>query len=182
MIRLLQETGLVEGTLSFEGIHSTWLQIPDATLTPDHDRQLAVAVIFAVAIVGVVVELVRRRKLREEYSFLWLMAAAALLVMAIMPSAIVTLSEWIGAGYTTSTLFFFALVFLLLLCLQFSVRLSRLTTRSKLLVQRLALLEEELDRVRQEGQSGGSRTPTGRELPPAASGETARRPSRVSDR
>lgn len=121
-------------------------------------RQTIVAIAIAVAILLLVLELVRRRKLREEYSWVWVLTSIALIVLATNQGMLVWLSHWIGAASTVSTLFLGALLFLLAVALQFSVRLSRLTHRNRTLAQRLALLEEEMAKLR------GDRTPQKREL------------------
>lgn len=111
-------------------------------------RQQVTAVLLAVGVLVTVVELVRRRKLREEYSWVWVGTAIALIALALHQDFVHTISAWVGSATATSTLFFFAIVFLMLLALQFSVRLSKLTHRHKTMGQRLALLEEEVERLR----------------------------------
>lgn len=129
-----------------------------AELEPMPDRQRAVAIAASIAIVLLVFELVRRRKLREEYSWVWIATAATVVTLALNEQLLRTLSDWIGAANPASTLFFGAIVFLLGLCVQFSIRLSRLTHRQRTLAQRLALLEEELRHVRQRPKRDGDRT------------------------
>ena len=129
-------------------------------LEPLPERQTVLAIVLAVTMLVVVVELVRKRRLREEYSFLWVGTAAVLLLLAVKQDLIIELSKLFGAADSSSTLFFLALVFLMLLCLQFSVRMSKLTSRNKALSQRIALLEremEELRRPQQEAQREKSR-------------------------
>jgi hypothetical protein len=121
-------------------------------LAPMHERQQFVAIAGAIAIVLIVFELVRRRKLREEYSWVWVATAIAIVVLALNESLLLTLSSWIGAASSASTLFFGAILFLMALTVQFSVRLSRLTHRQRTLAQRLALLEEELSEVRKQAR------------------------------
>jgi hypothetical protein len=95
----------------------------------------------AVGILLLILELVRKRRLREEYSWLWLLAGIVLLIMVSWYEGLVWISQLIGAGQTSSTVFFLGQVFMILLCLQFSVRLSRMTEQIKTLGQKLALLE-----------------------------------------
>ncbi|MBL8737040.1 MAG: DUF2304 domain-containing protein [Planctomycetes bacterium] len=113
-------------------------------LAPMHDRQRTVALLLAAGAIVLVFELVRRRKLREEYSWVWVAIAAVVATLALQQDLLLVVSRWIGASSPVSTLFFGALLFLMTLALQFSVRLSRLTQRHKTLGQRLALLEAEL--------------------------------------
>lgn len=107
---------------------------------------LAVAVAFTMLVI--VVELVRRQKLREEYAFLWIGTAVLLMCMALDERITRALCHLVGANSQQSVLFFGGLVFLMLVALQFSVRLTKLTFRNKVLGQRLALLERELTELR----------------------------------
>jgi len=113
-----------------------------------------VALFISVVLVILIVELVRRRKLREEYSWLWLSLSLAIFVLALWPGFLDFVTNLIGAVLSTSTLFFFALVFLMLITIQFSVEISSLRTQVKNLAQQLALLQEanEEIRIRVEGQ------------------------------
>ena len=115
-----------------------------------HERQRVVAIAGSVTVVLVVFELVRRRKLREEYSWVWIATAGAVSLLALNQSLLLTITRWIGAASSASTLFFGAIVFLLALCIQFSIRLSRLTHRQRTLAQRMALMEEEMRELRRQ--------------------------------
>ena len=119
-------------------------------LEPLHERQQLVAVLLATGILVLVLELVRRRRLREEFSWVWVTIASMLLIVAFNDNLIVVLSGWIGTVSATSTLFFAGLVVLMMLALQSAVRLSRLTERYRTLAQRTALLEAELADLRRE--------------------------------
>lgn len=125
-----------------------------AELTPLLARQRTLALVLAGLVTIVVFELVRRRKLREEYSFVWIAVAIVVAVLALEQDLLLSISTWVGSTSSVSTLFFGALVFLFALVLQFSVRLSRLTLRHRILGQRVALLQEEIERLR--GDQGGS--------------------------
>jgi len=114
-------------------------------------RQKAVAIVISITIFFAILELVRRRELREEYSWLWLLTGACLLVLTFWYDLLVRLTLLVGAVTPTSALFFFSIVFLMLVCLQFSVRISRLTNQVKNLSQELALLRIKLD----EDKDGG---------------------------
>ena len=101
-----------------------------------------VALVISVVLVVLIVELVRRRKLREEYSWLWLSLSLAIFVLALWPGFLDYVTNLIGAVLSTSTLFFLALVFLMLITIQFSVEISSLRTQVKNLAQQLAILQE----------------------------------------
>jgi hypothetical protein len=108
-----------------------------------------VAIVGAAVLLLTVLEMVRRRRLMERYALLWLLSALVLLGLGIWSDALATISRAIGVIYPPNALFFIAIGFVLLLLLHFSSAVSRLSDQSKLLAQRLALLEERLRR--QEG-------------------------------
>ena len=94
----------------------------------------------AVAILVMVIELVRRRKLKEEDSVLWVITAVLTLLVSIWFSLLTGVTHAIGAISPASTLFFFGLLFTIVLLLHFSVRISSLERRLTTLVQEVGLM------------------------------------------
>ena len=84
----------------------------------------------------------RRRRLLERYALLWLFSAAVLLALAIWDGLLSKLAESIGIATPVNALFFVAFGFVLVLLLHFSLAVSRQADQTKVLAQRLALLEE----------------------------------------
>jgi hypothetical protein len=99
-----------------------------------------VSIIAAGALLGVVLEAMRRRRLLERYALLWLFSAITLLVLAVWRDLLELLARTFGIASPPNALFFVAFAFVLLLLLHFSLTVSRLSDQSKLLAQRLALL------------------------------------------
>ena len=108
------------------------------------DRAMIFGVVASVGTLLFVVELVRRRKLREEYSLLWLGTAIGLLVLATSRPLLDRLAAMIGIFYPPSALFLAAIVFMLLIQLHYSTVLTRLTQENKEIAQQMALLRQEL--------------------------------------
>ena len=97
------------------------------SLMPIETRIIAVGA--SLGILALVVELVRRRRLKEEYSVLWVLTALVLLVLSLWYALLLKITTLIGAVLPSSTLFFFGLVFALLMLLHFSVRVSSMERR-----------------------------------------------------
>ena len=108
------------------------------------DRVQIVALVGAAGLLLFVLELVRRRQLLERYALLWLFSAAVVLLLGAWTGLLQDLSNAVGIHYPPSALFGVAFIFVLVLLLHFSVAVSKLTDQTKVLAQRLALLEEEL--------------------------------------
>lgn len=92
----------------------------------------------------VTINLVRKRKLREEYSVLWLITSLLMFVLVIRYEWLVALTNFIGAGLPTTTLFICSIIFLMLIAVQFSIKISGLTEQIKNLAQENALLRAEV--------------------------------------
>jgi hypothetical protein len=104
-----------------------------------------VAVVVSVVIAGIVLHLVRRRALREEYTPIWLGVAAGLLLVSLRFDLLKSLTRAIGAWTPSSTLFFLGEIFLLAICLNFAVRLSKASVQLKNLAQEVAILRARLE-------------------------------------
>ncbi len=101
----------------------------------------------AIALLIFVLELVRRRRLKEEYSWLWLFAAATYLLIALWPGFYTRVADFIGATNAPLAFTFLGLFFLATISIQYAVQLSRLTTQNKDLAQQLAILHGELSKI-----------------------------------
>ena len=87
-------------------------------------------------------ELVRRRRLLERYALLWLFSAVVLLALAVWRDLLANIADLVGIAYPPNALFVVAFGFVLVLLLHFSLAVSRLSDQTKVLAQRLALLDE----------------------------------------
>jgi hypothetical protein len=123
----------------------------------------------ALAILLMVVELVRRRKLKEEYSVLWVVTAVLTLLVSVWFSLLRHVTDAIGAISPVSTLFFFGLLFCLVLLLHFSVRISSLERRVTSLVQEVGIMS-----VEEPGTPGAVEPPHAEDQPavPTPAGRT----------
>ena len=107
---------------------------------------IAVSIAGAIAsfvLVLVVLELIRSRRLRERYALLWLATGVVLLVLSLWRSGLNTIADWVGVtGYPPAVLFAVAVLFILLVLLDYSTVISKLSDQNTVLAQRLALLEQ----------------------------------------
>jgi carbon starvation protein CstA len=112
-------------------------------------RNRMVALIVSVGMLLLIIELVRRRKLREEYSWLWLLTVSTILLLTVWFDLLKWITSLIGAMIPSSTIFMLAFLFLIFISLHFSVVISKLTNRNIELAQRYALLELELNDLKE---------------------------------
>lgn len=106
-------------------------------------QQKIFALIIGAGLFLVIIEMVRRRRLAEEYSFLWLLTGFGIIVLVLWYDLLEWVTHLIGAKAPTTTLFIFGFVFMILINLHYSVKISRLTTQVKDLAQKIAIHEKE---------------------------------------
>ncbi len=102
-------------------------------------RSQMVAGVTALALAAYVLNMVRRRRLSEEYSVLWLVATVGVTVLAFWSGLLHTITRLFGALYDTSTIFFFGFVFVFVGLLHHSMKLTRLENENRELTRALAL-------------------------------------------
>lgn len=116
-------------------------------------QQKIASTLIALAFVIIIFHLVRNRRLAEDFALIWATCALVMLGVIWFYSGLVFLTHLIGAVMPTTTLFLFGVIFMLLLCLKFSINFSRHRTQIKDLAQQLALMEaqrEEQDHPKPE--------------------------------
>jgi hypothetical protein len=111
-----------------------------------NNRIQIVSIIAAALVLLAIFELVRRRRLMERYAILWLASGVVLLALAIWRDGLAKIASGLGIAYPPNALFLIAFGFVLVLLLHFSLAVSKLADQSKILAQRLALLEERVSR------------------------------------
>jgi hypothetical protein len=109
----------------------------DMAMTP---HQQFFAVLTSLVVFALILELVRRRRLREEYSWLWLLTGVIMVVLVVWQQLLFLITRLIGAVSPLTTLLLFSLLFLLAIAIHYSIIISRLTTQVKNLAQELAIL------------------------------------------
>ena len=102
-------------------------------------QQKVISVLVAIAVFALVIDLVRRKKLTEDLSVIWLLASVAIVLLVLSDKTIHLITRLTGIVAPTSIVFFFGIVFLLLVNLHLSLVISRLKTDVKNLAQEAAL-------------------------------------------
>ena len=108
-----------------------------------------ISILICIILVAYVFELVRRKHLSEEYSMGWLVTGTLMLILSISEDLLMWFSNLVGATLFTSTLLFFGLAFLVMICLHFSIRISALTNNVRSLTQHVGMLHAEKKRLEQ---------------------------------
>ena len=100
------------------------------------------AVIGSFILLLLILELIRRKYLRERYALLWIVAGGFFLFISIRVSLLNRIAHLLGFSIPSNALFFFGILFLLMLSLALSVITSRLAEKNRILTQTVVLLEK----------------------------------------
>lgn len=113
------------------------------------DRATLFGLAASVAGLIFVLELVRQRKLREDYSLLWLATTIILIVLSVSRPLLNSFAVLLGVvTYPPAALFLVAIIFMLFILLHFSTVLTRLARENKEIAQQMAILRWELNEAR----------------------------------
>lgn len=116
----------------------------------------AIAIAVSGTIFLVIIELIRRNRLKERYSLIWLAASAVLIAFSLWRGLLHFIAHFVGIYYPPSFLFLLAILFLLALLLHFSVILSSLSEKNKRLAQEIALLKGKINDREGKAKPGDS--------------------------
>ncbi|TGE39558.1 DUF2304 domain-containing protein [Desulfosporosinus fructosivorans] len=108
-------------------------------------RVQIVVFIVSVLVTGFIVEKVRRRSLAVEYSLIWIVAGLGMIFFSLWKNGIEYLADLMGIYYAPSAIFVVFGVLVFVLCIHFSLAISKLSSNNRVLVQRIALLEDEFN-------------------------------------
>ena len=126
-------------------------------------RTQVITAIGAVLLLLYVLDLVRRRRLSEEYSLLWVLLTAVVAVLGFSTPLLTWLTRALGMMGASSTVFAFGLAFTIAMLLLLSIKLSRLGQENHALTRELALLRHDLEGMRdaRAGAAGLAGAPRG---------------------
>jgi len=108
------------------------------------DRLDVTMLVLALVNVVAILELVRRRRLHEKYALLWLSVGGLGIVLSLGRSFIDRFARAVGVAYGPTIIFLAAILFLLFVCIQLSLEVSRLRDRTVRLAQEVGLLRAEI--------------------------------------
>lgn len=110
-------------------------------------RPISIFVILvAVMIAVVVLYYVRKWRLREEYSLLWLALIGAMLLLAAFEDITVWVADALDVAYAPSIIYFVALAIVAAMLFHYSLEISRLSDQSRRLAQEVSLLRSRLEK------------------------------------
>ena len=99
-------------------------------------------IIGLIILLLIILELVRRKYLRERYALIWIVTGGLFLLLSIRVHLLYRISNFLGFSIPSNALFFFGILFLLLIVLGLSVITSRFAEKNRILTQEVVLLKK----------------------------------------
>jgi hypothetical protein len=111
---------------------------------------VTLGLIGSIVTLGLLFEMMRRKRLREKYAVFWALVALVTLIVAAFPVVLSTAADALGVTVPSNLLFFGASMLLLVVSVQHSSELGRLEERTRTLAEEIALLQMEVTALRAE--------------------------------
>jgi len=99
-----------------------------------------VVLVASLLLLAFIVEVVRRRRLSEGYALLWIAVGVGVLLLGVLRPLVDRLSRLVGVSYGANLVFAVAIVFLVVVCVNLSMHVSRLEEKVQTLAEEVALL------------------------------------------
>lgn len=109
------------------------------------------SIAFSIVFLIMIIELVRKNRLLEKYSLLWILFGVVFLLMSSTPWFIEKIAMILNIKYAPSVLFLFGMVYLIMYSLHITMVLSRQSEKVTRLTQEIAILKEKLESIIQTG-------------------------------
>jgi len=112
-----------------------------------------IAIAVSISLFLYILFLVRNKKIKEEYSLLWLFSSIIFIIFSIWRDGLELFAKMMGIAYPPAALFLILLLAIFLILIEFSINISKLSEKNKILAQELALMKNELEVLKSEKQA-----------------------------
>ena len=102
------------------------------------------AIIFSIIFIIFILNLVRKNKLDEKYSILWLFLSTVILIVCIFPNIIETIAQWFDVYYPPTILLLFAIIIMVAYIIHITLVITKQNKMIVKLTQELAILKEDI--------------------------------------
>lgn len=108
------------------------------------DKIQIFAIVGSILLLLAIIELIRRKKIKEEYSLLWLFFSIGFTILSFWRDGIEEIAKFIGIAYAPTAFLLLLVMAIFLILIQFSVIISKLSENNKILAQEIGLLKEKI--------------------------------------
>jgi len=107
-----------------------------------------IAIAVSISLFLYILFLVRNKKIKEEYSLLWLFSSIVFIIFSIWRDGLEFFARLMGIAYPPAALFLILLLAVFLILIEFSINISKLAEKNKALAQELALMKNDLEKLK----------------------------------
>jgi len=107
-----------------------------------------IAIFVSISLFLYILYLVRKKKIKEEYSLLWISSSIVFIVFSIWRDGLEYFARLIGIAYPPAALFLILMLAIFLILIEFSINISKLTEQNKILAQEIALFKDEIEKLK----------------------------------
>jgi hypothetical protein len=118
------------------------------TINPNQIQYFAIA--FSILLFFVILMLIRKRRIKEEYSLMWLLFSLVFILFSVWRQGLDVLSSMLGIAYPPAALFLILMMATFLIMIEFSMIISKLADKNKNLAQEIAMLHYEIEKLNQK--------------------------------
>jgi hypothetical protein len=122
----------------------------EQVMNVDINRIQYLSIFGSMILLAFILVLIRNKKIKEEYSLLWIIAGVIFLLFSIWRDALDYLANLAGIAYAPAAIFLVFFIAIFMILVQFSIILSKLTEQNKRLVQEIGLLKMEIEQLKEK--------------------------------
>lgn len=115
--------------------------------------QYVLGIIASVTTFAIVIEMLRRRRLRERHAGWWLVAGFLAVIISIFPEVLRWTASALGFEIPVNLVFFLSLFVLFLVALQHSSELTQVESHNRLLAEEVVLLKLRVENLEKQTKS-----------------------------
>jgi len=109
-----------------------------------------ISILGSVVFIGLIVMLIRNKKIKEEFSILWLFFGLVFLFLSIWRGSLEIIAQILGIAYAPAAIFLILIIAIISILIHLSLIISRLTDQAKVMIQELGLLKMEMDTMKKK--------------------------------
>ena len=109
-----------------------------------------ISILGSVVFIGLIIMLIRNKKIKEEFSILWLFFGLVFLFLSIWRGSLEIIAQILGIAYAPAAIFLILIIAIISILIHLSLIISRLTDQAKVMIQELGLLKMEMDTMKKK--------------------------------
>jgi len=111
-----------------------------------------ISILGSIVFIGLIVMLIRSKKIKEEFAILWLFFGSVFLLLSIWRGSLEIIARVLGIAYAPAAIFLILIIAIISILIHLSLITSRLTDQAKVMIQELGLLNMEMDTLKKKSK------------------------------